>query len=49
MSKKSELLNRIEKLTDKQLELLTFLFFQQEQESVPIDQSDRQTFVQPST
>ena len=48
MSKKEEVINRIEKLTDKQFELLINLFFQQEQEFVRADQSDRQTFVQPA-
>mgnify|MGYP003315047841 CR=1 FL=1 len=45
MNKKQELINRIEKLTPEQFELLLTLFAQQEQESVQVDQSDRQTFL----
>ncbi len=46
MNKKQELIERIEKLTDEQFEMLISLFAQQEQESVQVDQSDRQTFLQ---
>lgn len=45
MNKRQELIERIEKLTDEQFELLISLFAQQEQESVQVDQSDRQTFL----
>ena len=48
MDKKQELINRLEKLTDKQFELLIGLFNQEEQENVQSLQSARQTFVQPS-
>lgn len=47
MNKKEELIKRIEKLTPEQFELLITLFAQQEQESVQVDQSDHQTFLQP--
>lgn len=48
MNKKQDLIERIEKLTDKQFELLINLFNQEEQETVQSLQSDRQTFLQPS-
>lgn len=47
MNKKQELIERIEKLTDEQFEMLISLFAQQEQESVQVWQSDHQTFLQP--
>jgi hypothetical protein len=48
MNKRKELIERIEKLTPEQFELLIDLWLQQEQESVRVSQSDRQTFLQPS-
>ena len=48
MNKRQELINRIEKLTPKQFELLISLYFQQEQEFVQVEQSDHQTSLQPS-
>ena len=48
MKKKQDLINRIEKLTDKQFELLINLFSQQEQESVPVSQSEHRTSFQSS-
>lgn len=48
MNKKQELIERIEKLTDKQFELLIHLFFQQEQESVRVSQSEHRSFAEPS-
>ena len=47
MNKKQELIERIEKLTDEQFEMLISLFAQQEQEFVQGGQSDHQTFLQP--
>ena len=47
MNKKEELIQRIEKLTPKQFEMLISLFAQQEQESVPIAPSEHQSFLQP--
>ena len=48
MSKTEELLKRIENLTPEQFELLMDLYFQQDQESVPIVQVEHQTLLQPS-
>ena len=48
MNKKQELINRIEKLTDAQFEMLIALYSQQEQEFVPDVQAERPTFLQPS-
>jgi hypothetical protein len=48
MNKKQELIERIEKLTDKQFELLINLFAQQELKSVRVAQSERRSFFQPS-
>ena len=47
MNKKEELIDRIEKLTAEQFELLISLHSQQEQEFVRVSQSDHQTFLQP--
>ena len=46
-AKKADIINRIEKLTDKQFELLISLFAQQERESVQDEQSASQTSLQP--
>ena len=48
MDKKQDLIERIEKLTDKQFELLISLFSQQEQESVRVGQVEHQSFLQSS-
>ena len=48
MEKKQDLISRIEKLTDKQFELLISLFSQQEQESVRVSQFEHPSFSQPS-
>ena len=48
MEKKQDLINRIEKLTDKQFELLISLFSQQEQESVRVSPTEHPSFSQPS-
>ena len=48
MNKKQDLIERIEKLTDKQFELLISLFNQEEQENVQSSQSVHQTSLQPS-
>ena len=48
MNKKDELIKRIEKLTDKQFELLIALYSQQEQEFVQVSQSDCPSFPQPA-
>ena len=48
MEKKQELINRIEKLTDKQFELLISLYSQQEQESVRVSQFEHPSYFQPS-
>ena len=48
MNKKQELIERIEKLTDAQFELLITLYSQQEQEFVPDVPVERPTFLQPS-
>ena len=48
MNKRQEILDRIEKLSDKQIELLIALYSQQEQESVPIVPVEHQSFLQPS-
>ena len=48
MNKKEEIINRIEKLSDEQFELLIALYSQQEQESVQASQSERPSFLQPS-
>ena len=48
MNKKQELINRIEKLTDAQFEMLIALYSQQEQEFVPDVPVERPTFLQPS-
>ena len=45
--RKKDLINRIEKLTDKQFEMLINLFAQQEQESAQGVQAVRQTFLRP--
>lgn len=47
MDRKQELIERIEKLTDEQFELLITLYSQQEQEFVPISQFEPPTFLQP--
>lgn len=44
---RQELIERIEKLTPEQFEMLIDLWTQQEQESVPTSQSDRQTSLRP--
>jgi hypothetical protein len=46
MNKRNELIERINQLTPEQFEQLIALF-QQEQESVQVSQSDRQTSLQP--
>ena len=48
MSKKENLLKRIEQLTEKQFEMLIYLYFQQEREFAQVVQSDHQTFLEPS-
>ena len=48
MEKKQDLINRIEKLTDEQFELLIYLYSQQEQESVRVSQFEHPSFSQPS-
>lgn len=47
MNKKQELIERIEKLTDEQFELLIALYSQQEQEFVQDALIEHQTFLQP--
>ena len=47
MNKKQELIERIEKLTDEQFELLISLFAQQAQEFVQDDPIGHLTFLQP--
>ena len=44
MNKKQELINRIEKLTPEQFELLLTLFSQQEQESVQVVQAGNPSY-----
>ena len=46
--RKQDLINRIEKLTDKQFELLINLFSQQEQEFVQVVQFEHPSFSQSS-
>ena len=48
MNKRQDLINRIEKLTDKQFELLINLFSQQEQEFAQVGQVEHPTFLQSS-
>ena len=48
MNKKQELIERIEKLSDEQFELLIALYSQQELKSVPTVPIERQTFPQPA-
>ena len=48
MDKKQNLIERIEKLTPEQFELLIALYSQQEQESAQVFQSEPQTFLQLS-
>ena len=48
MEKKQDLINRIEKLTDKQFELLISLFSQHEQETVRVSPPEHPSFSQPS-
>ena len=48
MNKRQEVINQIEKLTDKQFELLIALFAEQEQESVRASQYQHPSFAQPS-
>jgi len=48
MNHKQDLINRIEKLTDKQFDLLINLFSQQEQEFVQDVQFEHLTFSQSS-
>ena len=45
---RNELIERIEKLTPEQFEMLIDLWTRQEQESAPTSQSDHQTYLQPS-
>jgi DNA-binding MarR family transcriptional regulator len=47
MNKKQELLDRIEKLTPEQFELLIALYSQQEQEFVQDALTEHQTFLRP--
>ena len=46
--KKQDLINRIERLTDKQFELLIALYSQREQESVRVSQFEHPSSSQPS-
>ena len=46
--RKQNLIERIEKLSEEQFELLIALYSQQEQESVPIFQAELPSFLQPS-
>ena len=46
MNKRQDIINRIEKLTDKQFELLIHLFSQQEQESARVSQFEHPSFSQ---
>ena len=48
MNKKQELIERIEKLTPEQFELLIALYSQQEQEFVPSVPPEPPTFLQPA-
>ena len=48
MNKKQELIERIEKLTDEQFELLIALYSQQERESAQDALIEHPTFLQPS-
>ena len=48
MKKKQDLINRIEKLTDKQFEMLINLFSQQEQESVRVSRFEHPSYSQSS-
>ena len=48
MDKKQNLIERIEKLTPEQFELLIALYSQQEQEFALTFQSEPQSFLQPS-
>ena len=48
MEKKQDLINRIEKLTDEQFELLIYLYSQQEQESVRVSQFEHRSYSEPS-
>ena len=48
MEKKQQIIDRIEKLTDEQFELLISLFSQQEQESAQASQFEPLTSFQPS-
>ena len=48
MNKKQDLINRIEKLTDEQFELLINLFSQQERESVQVSRFEHPSFPQSS-
>ena len=48
MEKKQDLISRIEKLTDKQFELLIYLYSQQEHESVRVSQFEHPSYSQPS-
>ena len=48
MNKKQEIIDRIEKLTDQQFELLITLYAQQEQEFVQVAQFEPPTFPQPA-
>lgn len=48
MNKRQDLINQIEKLTDKQFELLIALFAEQEQESVRVSQSEHRSSLEPS-
>ena len=48
MNKRQELITRIEKLTDKQFELLINLYSQQEQEFVRVSQSEHRSSFEPS-
>ena len=48
MNKKEELIDRIEKLTAEQFELLIALYAQQEQEFVRVAPAERQTFLELS-
>lgn len=47
MNKRNELIERINQLTPEQFEQLIALWIQQERESAPVSQSDRQTSLQP--
>ena len=48
LSQREKIIQRIMNLSNEQFEQLIALYSQQEKESVPISQSDHQTYFQPS-